>query len=112
MIKEISREIKVEEIPEKKKFKVTMNILQEADPEDILKNMDGIKGAIKADEDALNIKRDLLESNIQKNKEIVAEFEKNENTARLWKKENELLAQRTGKEVSEIQEHNENFAQE
>ena len=109
MITEISRDINVEEIPEKKKFLISLNIVQESDPEDLLKNLEGIRSTIKSDEETLKIKREQIEDNIKKNKEIELHFIGAEKTARLWKTENELMAKRTGKNLEEIQQHKEIF---
>jgi hypothetical protein len=112
MRKEISRNVVIEEIPENKKFKTTLTLIDELDPEDIVSNLNGLRQTIKSEEETLNIKKEQIEADIKKNKEIEESFATHEEKAKLWSKENELLAKRTGKEVGEIQEHNANFAQE
>jgi hypothetical protein len=106
MRKEISRKVEIVEIPESKKFRTTLTIVDELDPEDMVSNLNGLRQTIKSEEDTLNIKQEQIEADIKKNKEIEAAFAEHENHARLWSKQNELLAKRTGKEVGEIQDRN------
>lgn len=102
----------MEEISEKKKFRITVNSVDEADPEDVLKNLNGIRQNILSDKDTLNIKREQLEKNIQNNEVIEKEFAKAESMAKLWQSENQLMAKRTGKEVEEVQQHRADMAPE
>lgn len=92
MRKEISRNVVIEEIPENKKFRTILTLVDELDPEDIVSNLNGLRQTIKSEEETLNIKKEQIESDIKKNKEIEGSFAEHEEKAKLWSKENELLA--------------------
>jgi len=104
MIKQISREIRIEELPNEKKFKVFLNTIDLADPEDLLRNMEQIKQAIDFDKQAIKVDREKLEEQIATNEKSLGEMQKIEQTARIWKKENDLLNQRKGSKPNQEQQ--------
>jgi GTPase involved in cell partitioning and DNA repair len=108
MIENIEITTKVEEIPEEKKFKVTIIKVDKADADSILQNITQINESIKSQQEELNTidmkvaqrKADtakMMDQNIYMEKE----FMKIEQKARLWKKEQDELNKRKAKEKPE-----------
>ena len=108
MIENIETTIKVEEIPEEKKFRVTIIKVDKADAESVLQNLNQMKESIKSQEEELNSidlkvaqrKADTAKM-MDQNVYMKEQFNKIEQKARLWKKEQDELNKRKAKEKPE-----------
>lgn len=92
MITPIDTRILIEPLEDKKKFKVTFTRIDEAEPSDILKNMDQIEASIKDQEQFLaiidkqiQVKKEIAQKDIEANKKLLNDFKAVEQKVKIWK---------------------------
>jgi len=105
------RDIKIEELPNKKKFLIKVYIEDEVTPEEFIKHYESINQSKEQGEKDLNsideqvkIRKELLGKELKNMEDELKNFNDKLQKANLWKKENELKNQRSNKptEQSEV----------
>ena len=104
MIENKSTDLKVERVEGTDRFQITFTKIDEMDAEDVVKNIEGLAGAIEKDEEALGtldmrIAKEKLaaEKNLETNRRVYAPLKEVEAVAKLLKRQHELKDDRTSK---------------
>lgn len=99
------RQFDIEKLEDTKKILVKVYIEDELTPEDVLKKLEESQKLIvqlQADIDAIPEQVEVRTKQLTEQRDFIREeilkFQGIESYAKLWKKENELVAERTGKE--------------